>query len=134
MGNNIGKDNKMLSELFIAPQINCELMIPPNSREEYLKLLESDIGEDKKLEYLEALLEIYRLENLKNGDKNTEVACREMIGILHKQALNPKLNEQVAYLLIREGAYSEKVHNYENAVRFYESCLSFDVKDPDFRY
>lgn len=124
----------MKSELFISSRKNTEFWIPPKSKEDYLRSLETEISADEKIKFLTALVEIYRLETRGNDGQYSEAVCGEMISILHKHGLNPDLSERAACMLIKEGGYCEKVGDYPNALRFYESSLPFEIKDPIFRY
>ena len=128
------RNNDMTSELFISSRVNTEFCIPPYSKEDYLKKLESETNADEKTKSLEALIQIYRSKTVKNGGKYSNAVCGKMISILHKHGLNPALTERVACMLLKEGAYCEKLRDYQNALRFYESSLPFDLKAQESRY
>lgn len=124
----------MAPELFISSKENAEYWIPPKSKEDYLKELSTENSLDKKVEYLRAIVEIYRLETVKRGGKYNKAAVDKIIKLMQKYGLQPDLSESIACILIREGGYCEKLGDYKNALRFYESSLPFEIKDQLFKY
>lgn len=134
MNDKTKKNNDMTPELFISSRENAEYCMPPKSKEEYLQDLSNESSIDKKIESLRAIIEIYRLDTINNGGKYSETTCGEMINLLQKHGLQSGLSEGVACMLIREGGYCEKVGDFKNALRFYESSLPFEIKDLLFKY
>ena len=128
------QNNDMTPELFISSKQNTEYCIPPKSKADYLQDLNSEISVDKKIESLSAIIEIYRIGTVNNGGKYSEVAGNEILSLLQNYGLQVGLSERVACMLMREGAYCEKIGDYQNALRFYEGCLPFEIKDQLIRY
>lgn len=130
--NNVNND--MVPELFILSRDNNEFLVPPKSKDDYLKDLEGENSPEIKGKALSALVEIYRLKTVNNGGKYTDEICSEIINLLEKYGLDPTLSGYVVGMLVGEGGYCEGVGDFQNATRFYESSLLFEVKDSKLRY
>lgn len=126
--------NEMVSELFISVKENKEYLFPPKSKEEYLKVLKDKGSIDDKIKALSAIIEISRLERVDNKGKYTDGAAKKMVNLLHKFGLQIGLSEKVAFLLMDEGMFCEKMGDYKSALCFYESSLPFEIKNEKYKY
>jgi len=125
----------MAAELFIKPVQNIEFLIPPKSKEEYIKILESCCSREEWLFALRCLLEVYRAGGLKSGGYYSEEGCNELIALLKKYGKDIQFQEDVARFAYMEGSYCERVRDYPKAIKFYEASLViFELNNLHFRY
>ena len=127
-------NDEMIPELFIRSKENNEYLLPPKSKADYLKDLNAESSIDQKIASLWAIIEIYRSETVNNGGKYNKESCDEIIKLLQKYGLQIELTKTVVHILIKEGGYCEKLGDYENALRFYESSLPLEIKEPLPKY
>lgn len=132
MTNNSG----MAAELFIstAKRKNLEFWLPPKSKEEYLKDLQSCKNAKSKPKILDALIHIYRSSTIKNGGRYSPANLDELLGLFSKYMGDSSLAEVAAFLLVREGSYCEGIRDFAGALKFYARSLCYRVKDNDLRY
>jgi len=125
----------MAAELFIKPAQNTKSLMPPKSKEEYIKDLESCCTLEERLFALRCLMEVYRLSGLKNGGYYSEEGCNELIDLLRNYGKDVQLREHVAQLACMEGAYCERARDYPKAIKFYEASLVvFELNNLTARY
>jgi tetratricopeptide (TPR) repeat protein len=132
----MNEDSDMATELFIAipKKQHLEYWLPPKTKEDYLKDLESCKDLHSKPKILDALIHIYRADTIKSQGHYSVSNCNELIGVLSKYADDPSLSKVAALLLVREGSYCEGVGDFPSALKFYEKSLSYTVEDADLRY
>jgi len=130
---------KLTSRSFILVRIsftkkrNREYWLPPQSKEAYLKALQSCKEARTRMGILNALTCIYRADTIKNGWYSI-TSCDELIDILAANVDYPSLSEATAHVLVREGSFCEGIRDYASALKFYEKSLVFRVDNKDLQY
>ena len=126
----------MYEELFIDAEKWCgEYFIPYTPKWKCLRMMRSKKDQEIRRRGLMMLVEWYRFETSRNRGKYDSAACDELIGIIADFAKkHPDSGFEVGMMLGQEGASSEKLRDYESALKFYQASLGFPVDDPRLRY
>jgi len=126
----------MMAELFIDKQQEgiTEFWIPPMSVEEYLNKAKITSNLDEKREALESVILYYRSKTIATSGCYTENLCEELVEILKSFTSVPLFKDEVAGLLLGEGAYCEQARDYKNGVIFYSACVAVSFEDKQNKY
>ena len=124
----------MVAELFTITKPNHEFLLPPKSKEEYIKDIESCCTMEEKLFALKCLVEAYRFGGLNSDGCYSLDGCNELLVVLRKHVENINLREHVATTAFLEGLYCENVGDYSKAIKFYEVSLVCKLADLRARY
>lgn len=126
----------MMTELFVDKlQVKpMEHWLPPLSAEALLEQVRKAKGVRDKKDALEDLVLSYRVKTLPANGHYTEPLAKELIGHLNAFVRSIHLGDHAAVLLVREGAYCERVRDYDRAVLFYRASTQMPISDPEMRY
>ncbi len=121
----------MMAELFLDKQQegHREFWIPPESEEECLARVACASTTGEREEALGKIVLIYRAKNISNDGKYALDTRQALIRILEQHG-----KECTADMLIREGAYCEKGHDFASAVDFYVVCVRAQKTDTKLIY
>lgn len=125
-------EKNMFEELFIQKAAKGDFLFPEQSREDCQNVLSSDAGAEEKSEAIFSLCETFRCEALKKAGKLANRDCEKLIRLI--RSYEKELGEDAGIVLLRQGARSEKFHDYESALKFYEASLRCDIQHPPSRY
>lgn len=124
----------MAAELFVPLRAKIEFLIPPKSKEDYLRDLEQGTDIATKFEAMRALIHLFRAKTATIGGNYTAAIAGEVVEIFKRLALGPELSSQAAWELGAEGGNCEQVGDYQGGVWFYSASREFDTKDPELSF
>lgn len=126
-------EKDMYEELFINTEENADYWIAPESKENYLSILNSGADASGKAKALSAVIECYRFEAFNDAGRLKKQAIEKIIETMRlvEQALG---SESLGKILFYQGGRSESFRDYESAAVFYEASLVCEILDSEVRY